>query len=110
MVAGLGFYGPLFIQHNRPCDSRWSFSQESADFYFGATVAATGFVGTAIGGLWLDHRATKQPEHRRMNRFFGVVEPAWAILWQVTIGMALSMGSAYMQSPAAFFGMLTLGM
>ena len=25
VIAGLGFYGPLYIQTNRPCDARWNF-------------------------------------------------------------------------------------
>jgi hypothetical protein len=99
VVAGLGFYGPLFIQHNRPCDPQWTFSQEDSDFYFGATVAGTGFIGTAVGGLWLDRKAKALPEEWRKNRFFNVVEPAWTILWQVTIGMAFaSVSSACLRS------------
>ena len=77
VVAGLGFYGPLFIQTNRPCDPRWDFTQENADFVFGSIVAATGFVGTALGGLWLDHKASKLAPDRRY------VSPSKALAWSL---------------------------
>jgi len=109
VVAGLAFYGPLFIQNNRPCDPRWDFGQENADVIFGATVAVTGFFGTALGGLWLDHLARKLPQSRRNNRFFGALAPARSITWQVAVGLGLCMAAAYMGSPAAFFGLLALG-
>jgi hypothetical protein len=109
VVAGLGFYGPQFIQTNRPCDPRWDFTQENADFVFGSIVAATGFIGTALGGLWLDHKAAKLTPDRRDNHIFAVVEPAWAIVWQVTLGAVICGGAAMMASPTGFFALLFLG-
>lgn len=108
VIAGLGFYGPLYIQTNRPCDSRWRFEQSEADFVFGAIIAATGFFGTAAGGWLLDRQRDKDStnESQGIRR---VLSPAWACLWEVTVGSALLVGSAFMATPTLFFAILGVG-
>jgi len=109
VVAGLGFYGPLFVQSNRPCDSRWNFSQTSADLYFGGSVVISGVMGTVLGGMWLDRKARKLTEAARDNRLIRIVAPSSAILWQVAVGGAICIVAAYMKTPTAFFALLFVG-
>lgn len=46
---------------------------------------------------------------RRDNHVFAVVEPAWAIVWQVTCGFGICVAAAMMASPVAFFALLFVG-
>ena len=50
VTQGIAFFGPEYIQTGFPCDSRWGFSQSSADFVFGGVVAGTGALATPFGG------------------------------------------------------------
>jgi len=97
VIAGLGFYGPLYIQTNRPCDDRWSFKQSDADFVFGSVIAATGFFGTAAGGILLDRQNGKDADANNESQGLRrIVNPAWACLWECAVGSALLMTAAFM--------------
>lgn len=104
-IAGLSFYVPLFIQTNRPCDTRWRFPEAKADFIFGAIVASTGFLGTAVGGYLLDWQqkgsANTQRERLRIS--------SQQITWQMLVGTAICITAVFMDNPVGFFGVIAIG-
>lgn len=42
---------------------------DQADIIFGATVASTGFFGTAIGGVLLDRKAKSMSKAKQEDRY-----------------------------------------
>jgi hypothetical protein len=103
VVAGLGFYGPLFLQYYRPCDHRWDISQGWADAIFGSVIASSGLVGTMLGGAMLDR--IKANHQGRKNRN----DLARQLIGQVAVGLALSMVGITRLDPPIFFIVLFLG-
>ena len=71
VTAGFAFYAPTFVQRNNPClnvqgpcTNEWHFSQSTADLAFGAVVASSGLLGTAIGGKILDYCISRKKKQQ----------------------------------------------
>uniref|UniRef100_A0A7S2W9R2 Major facilitator superfamily (MFS) profile domain-containing protein n=1 Tax=Mucochytrium quahogii TaxID=96639 RepID=A0A7S2W9R2_9STRA len=103
VVAGLGFYGPMFIQKYRPCDPRWNISQADADVIFGLIISSSGLLGTLIGGVMVDRIKSNALGRKNRNDLLK------QLLTQLTLGFALSIGGIHILSPAVFFIFLFLG-
>ncbi|KAH9249866.1 hypothetical protein BASA81_012357 [Batrachochytrium salamandrivorans] len=61
-TAGLAFYMPQYLQHARPCDKRWKFTNKEADMAFGAMAMVAGFFGVLLGGIVLDYMSSTSPD------------------------------------------------
>lgn len=99
VLGGLSFYGPLYVLNV------WNFSQADADFDFGAIVAATGLIGTLIGGWLIDRVSSAVPDHGAVR----MVAPTKFMVWQICIGSGLAIGGAFCTSFSAFVLLLALG-
>jgi len=103
VVAGLGFYGPTFLQNYRPCDSRWDITQTAADFVFGIIISLSGLLGTIIGGFAVDRISTNQTGQKNRDELLK------QILYQITFGFIMSSLALAADSPFVFFLFLFLG-
>ena len=106
VTAGLAFYGPIFIQTNRPCDSAWRFKESTADYIFGGVVCSGGLIGTTIGGKLLDTAGAKAGPTTLRNR---LVVCSSQITMQMLLGGGLAIIATFMKSPVLFFTFLWLG-
>ncbi|GBG25198.1 Protein spinster [Hondaea fermentalgiana] len=103
VVAGLGFYGPSFLQNYRACDPRWHFSQTQADIFFGLMISASGLLGTLLGGYMVDQIKSNSLGQKNRN------DMLHQILIQVICGFLGSALALMMAEPVVFFIFLFFG-
>lgn len=103
VVAGLGFYGPSFLQNYRSCDPRWQFSQTRADILFGVIISFSGLLGTVLGGYMVDQIKTDSLGQKNRN------DMLHQMLVQVTCGFLGSLMALMMAEPLLFFIFLFFG-
>jgi len=103
VVAGLGYYGPQFIQNYRPCDKRWNFSQTMADVIFGLVIVTSGLVGTVSGG-WVVDRVKAHASRDKLQKAI-----VCTLTMELIVGLGVSFGATRLDAPVSFFLVLLLG-
>jgi len=103
VVAGLGFYGPIFIQDYRPCDSNWDIGQSQADSIFGIVIGLSGLVGTIIGAQLVDRIASDSNGRKNKNAL------VMQLILQLGGGLLFSLIGINMLRPVWFFAILFIG-
>lgn len=99
VIAGFSYYGPTYIRKR----SSWGIAETEADTVFGGIVAATGLIGTALGGIVLDRCSGNAEGAERLVPALGTV------LIEVIVGTAICIGAGYCETANAFFVCLALG-
>eukprot|EP00946_MAST-07B_sp_MAST-7B-sp1_P003505 g3505.t1 len=99
VIAGFSYYGPTYIRKQKA----WNIGETEADTVFGGIVAATGLVGTALGGIVLDRCSGKAEGAERLVPALGTV------LCEVVIGTAICVLAGFCTTPNSFFVALAFG-
>jgi MFS family permease len=77
-VAGFGAFGPQFLN-----DLGLIASKGQASIMFGALIAATGFIGTAAGGIFLDRM--QLTDNARQQATLGILDSGHSLVSAVSI-------------------------